>query len=104
LLAWSESGQFSGANGCVMSFTNCACFDERSWFGQADEVEHILPVQQIVLILTNDVVEFLDECNAEIVPGLSGFLRPAEVITHAIELVEKGLGALMIKPREVGKE
>lgn len=55
------SGQFSVANGCGTSFTNCACFVKRSWFGQADEVEHILPVQKIVLILTNDVVELLDE-------------------------------------------
>ena len=89
----------------VKDFTYCVCFAERSWLRQADGFEHLLPIQQIALVLSKDVGELLYKSDAEVIPGLSGLgIRPAEVIAHAIELVIKGLGSLMIKPFEVGEE
>jgi len=87
-----------------MDLTYCLCFAERSWLGQTNDLEHLFPVLQIFLVFAKDVVEFLDKRDAKIVPKLSGLvIRPAEVITHAIELIEKGLLALVIKPFEVGE-
>jgi hypothetical protein len=89
----------------VKYFTYCVCFAERSWLRQADGFEHLLPVQQIALVLSKDVGELLYKSDAEIMPGLGGLgIRPAKVIAHAIELVIKGLGSLMIKSFEVGEE